>query len=678
MAQQQQHAADVHPDELCPPNKRYDLMDANKKVDLEHVQCSPESKILTNIIKNHPLRFSIAASSSVPWIYMAQFWNTLKEDGLKYRLRFMLDKKELTLTLDDFRKIFHLPQATANNHNSFMPPPSFSNMVPFYKQDRARDMYHNLQDDDIMKNIFNSGRHKNKVGMKIPDRMITDEMKQTEHYRMYTEVFRIDVPLTQSQPTESTHGTHRKTSAPRSSNPDKEVADSSANCHEEQEARENVALVDEHLASEEIEKMVEKQENIVGSQSQTSSVPEQQYQLYLAMKADPQLQQQDIAIWCNAKRQNPSEYEDYVSRESIIWISFSKREQAPSTSGNQEQDDDFDFWTDSYALDDDEIPTKQVSQDIMEEVSLTIDEAKLRKMADEMLRQRCTSGDEHHVKKILKRPALSLINQDLLDLKKEILAREDSFVTSTMFPAIIFKDDDSVVSNFRCSQTIRLSYAPTITFPGIEEHVSSPSSMEPIAWNYYLQEYVYCCMDSDNLTASRNGEKNYIIALALRVESCDKDSGRSELAVSGILVARVFGEMDMFKREKKRFRDLESDIELLKSAPREGLEMPKIFSDTGRMYRRSGEVCEVVEHCVSLYVVVSVLRLPYESVYSRRCVFRIDVLEELGVSILSYGVYYCVDSGGFETEQDYLVRESDVTVVQVSLFVWWSGLGTEL
>ncbi|GJT24605.1 hypothetical protein Tco_0894542 [Tanacetum coccineum] len=33
------------------------------------------------------------------------------------------------------------------------------------------------------------------------------------------------------------------------------------------------------------------------AQSQTSSVPEQQYQLYLAMKADPQLQQQDIAIW---------------------------------------------------------------------------------------------------------------------------------------------------------------------------------------------------------------------------------------------------------------------------------------------------------------------------------------------------------------------------------------------
>ncbi|GJX10922.1 hypothetical protein Tco_0200781 [Tanacetum coccineum] len=148
---QQQHAADVHPDELCPPNKRYDLMDANKKVDLEHVQCPPESKILTNIIKNHPLRFSIAASSSVPWIYMAQFWHTLKEDGSKYRLKFMLDKKELSLTLDDFRTIFHLPQN-----------PTI--MI-------------------TLCNTFIFGH---------------------EHYRMYAEVFGLDVPLTQSQRSEYT------------------------------------------------------------------------------------------------------------------------------------------------------------------------------------------------------------------------------------------------------------------------------------------------------------------------------------------------------------------------------------------------------------------------------------------------------------------------------------------
>ncbi|GKD08140.1 hypothetical protein Tco_1187825, partial [Tanacetum coccineum] len=105
------------------------------------------------------------------------------------------------------------------------------------------------------------------VGMQIPAWMITDEMKQTEHYRMYTEVFRIDVPLTQSQPTESTHITHRTTSALRSPNPDKEAAGLRPPGPVPTEARENVALVDEHLASEEIEKMVDGQENIVDDSS---------------------------------------------------------------------------------------------------------------------------------------------------------------------------------------------------------------------------------------------------------------------------------------------------------------------------------------------------------------------------------------------------------------------------
>ncbi|GJU97082.1 hypothetical protein Tco_1326353 [Tanacetum coccineum] len=160
--------------------------------------------------------------------------------------------------------------------------------------------------------------------------MITDEMKQTEHYWMYAEVFGIDVPLTQSQPTESTHRTHRKTSAPRSPNPDKEAAESSAprqstmirlhiperrstsltppapvppvdkademilqdtlqvsltkhKCREEQEARENVALVDEHLASEEIEKIVDGQENIFDD----SSIPRNDEPNILGTRIEP-------------------------------------------------------------------------------------------------------------------------------------------------------------------------------------------------------------------------------------------------------------------------------------------------------------------------------------------------------------------------------------------------------
>ncbi|GKE00171.1 hypothetical protein Tco_1388154, partial [Tanacetum coccineum] len=107
-------------------------MEANKKVDLENPSCTDESRIMANILQNHPLRFSIAASSSVPWIYLGQFWHTLHEDGSKYTLKFMLDRKELTLPLDDFRTIFHFPQATDNNHDHFVPALTFSEMVPFY------------------------------------------------------------------------------------------------------------------------------------------------------------------------------------------------------------------------------------------------------------------------------------------------------------------------------------------------------------------------------------------------------------------------------------------------------------------------------------------------------------------------------------------------------------------
>ncbi|GKE06063.1 hypothetical protein Tco_1398081 [Tanacetum coccineum] len=85
---QSQRQADVYQDELCPPNKRYALMDANNKIDLDNPLCLNESKILANIIYNHPLRFSIVASTSVPWIYLWQ--------------------------------IFQLAHATENNHERFV------------------------------------------------------------------------------------------------------------------------------------------------------------------------------------------------------------------------------------------------------------------------------------------------------------------------------------------------------------------------------------------------------------------------------------------------------------------------------------------------------------------------------------------------------------------------------
>ncbi|GKE96514.1 hypothetical protein Tco_1581369, partial [Tanacetum coccineum] len=123
-------------------------------------------------------------------------------------------------------------------------------------------------------------------------------------------------------------------------------------------------------------------------------------------------------------------------------------EQSPSSSGNQEQVDNYDFCTESYASDNDETPMKQVSQDIMEEVSLTINEAELKKIADEIkeilasLHPQKTTPLVQSCQRDPEAPALSLINQDLLYLKKGNSGPEKIVLLLYKFPAIIFNDVD--------------------------------------------------------------------------------------------------------------------------------------------------------------------------------------------------------------------------------------------
>ncbi|GJU17005.1 hypothetical protein Tco_1144971 [Tanacetum coccineum] len=121
---------------------------------------------------------------------------------------------------------------------------------------------------------------------------------------------------------------------------------------------------------------------------------------------------------------------------------------------NQEQLDDFGFWTDSYATDDYEIPYEKVLRELMDEMSHSVDEAKLLKVVDEMLRQRCTSGDEHkyHIDQMQN----FLKNDIVWESRKEIIvtphpqrstlkgsSRPEKIVMFLhKFPAVIFPDDD--------------------------------------------------------------------------------------------------------------------------------------------------------------------------------------------------------------------------------------------
>ncbi|GKE00782.1 hypothetical protein Tco_1388765 [Tanacetum coccineum] len=348
---QSQRPADVHQDELCPPNKRYALMDANKKVDLENPLCPDESIILANILQNHPLRFSIAASSLVPWIYLGQFWHTWQEDGSKYKLKFMLERKELTLTLDDFRTIFHLPQATDNNHDHFVPALKFSKMVPFYINNLGFTLElrstSNFKTTGLLQPIAlgrislltsKSNNHDSSSQIHKADDSRLDDNRRNEAYGDWMIILRL------LKVNQVLHKVLQDIL---------QVSLAEQKSHEELEATQNVEKFKEHLMAEEIKKLVE---DPLGFSLLSPS----------AVRPRDQDDPQDDAHLKgenSAKRQKTSEHGMFVFVES---------------SSN-----------------DDVLSNGKVSQELMDEMSQTVDEAKLRKVVDEMLRQQCTSGDEH-------------------------------------------------------------------------------------------------------------------------------------------------------------------------------------------------------------------------------------------------------------------------------------------
>ncbi|GJX27935.1 hypothetical protein Tco_0236014 [Tanacetum coccineum] len=324
---QPQRQTDVHQDEFCPPNKRYALMDSNKKMDLDN---------------------------PFTWIYSGRFWHTLKEDGSKYRLSFMLVRKELTLTLDDFRTIFQMPQATDNNHEHFIAAPNLA-------EQKSHD------EDEAKQNV-----------QKVEEHLIAEEIEKLVEGTENVENVEVDSSTLRQNETQNDPGTRLE---PKS-----------------------------NKESPEVEITAEVQPVIINEEEEGSA------------KDDYELKRRE-----NGRMQKTSEHGTYVFGESSSGQD-NESKPGPSTS--------------------DELPTEKVSKELVNEMSQTVDEAKLRKVVNEMKEilvlphlqkptlvvQSCQRDPKTH--------ALSLVNQDLLYLKKGISGPEKIVMSLHKFLAVIFLDDD--------------------------------------------------------------------------------------------------------------------------------------------------------------------------------------------------------------------------------------------
>nr|GEV60916.1 ribonuclease H [Tanacetum cinerariifolium] len=391
------------------------------------------------------------ASSSIPCIYMAHLWHTLKEYNSKYRLKFMLDKKEISLTLDDFRTISHLPQANDNNHDRFVPPTSFSDMVPLYKNELGFTM-----------------ELKTSSSFKTTSLLQPWQTATIGRNSLFSSSFNIFDSLSKI------YQDHHWKIQRQSWNKDSSLDDLKS---DEDPAPKLLPFVQEIRTI--LMMMLILRGRIIQSDRR-----------HLSIK--------------------------HMCLESHCLGKTMKKEQGLSTISNQVQVYDYDFWTESYASNDDEIPKKQVSQDIMKEVSLTIDEANLKKIADEMLRQRCTSGDEHqyHIdqmknflksdivwEKIVAKRAneciVSITKPDFKNLNKNDI--EDMYLlilngkvpdyveTRLLWSLLVFIRSSVIwerVHDFQLGiesyqQKVNLT-APTLSFTGIKKHEMFSIVYDPV------------------------------------------------------------------------------------------------------------------------------------------------------------------------------------------------------
>nr|GFB04751.1 hypothetical protein [Tanacetum cinerariifolium] len=312
--------------------------------------------------------------------------------------------------------------------------------------------------------------------------MITNQIKLTENYWLYAKVFGLDVLKTQLHLIESTQGTYRTTnplrtrnlvvvggqlSAPRRSTVIRLSIPSRRSTRltpptpipTTDEADDMILqdIIQLSLAEQKSHKEYEARENADSSTLRNGDNPND-----LGTRLEPRSDKEspEVVITTVVQLVNINNKEEESAKDDY---ELKRREN-----------------TNSYATDDDDVlSNEKVPQELMDDMSQTVDEAKLCKVINEMLRQQCTSEDEHKyhidqmqnfsksdivwesIKDIIvllyqpkhtsvvqsrqrdpKAYALTMVKQDLLYLKKGNTRSEKIALSLYKFLAVRFLDND--------------------------------------------------------------------------------------------------------------------------------------------------------------------------------------------------------------------------------------------
>ncbi|GJU24155.1 hypothetical protein Tco_1162776 [Tanacetum coccineum] len=335
-----------------------------------------------------------------------------------------LNSSILTMTVADFIRIFRLPQATDNNHAEFVDAPTFSQMVPFYRNALGFSLTLRSPLNCVKRTptvVADTGTHRITSAPRIPNPEVTEGESSTQ---FKPTVIRFCVPPKRQDP---------ETPIPTSTEIDITNLDETLQMSiaiqrsiEDYKAQQNVAKVKEYMVDEELDQLLkgtetvdvdafmddflnsqedsdtrikpksdkespkaekdvdmvtihyeEVEEGLAGDEFELrrrekekdapSSVDKEKLQELTVIDPTHSSSSPSSSLpkpkTGSAKRQKTSKQGTYSVGESSSEQAMNQ-EPNPSGLGTQEQLDEFDALTDGFATDDDEVPNEEVSQDL--------------------------------------------------------------------------------------------------------------------------------------------------------------------------------------------------------------------------------------------------------------------------------------------------------------------------
>nr|GEY01269.1 copia protein [Tanacetum cinerariifolium] len=116
-------------DQILPHIRWVPIGKTNCYLDIERSQSNPIYKIAVDILKHTNFFRAVTASSTIPSIFIQQFWDTVRYDKTVGCYKCQLDKQWFDLTKDTLRDALQI--TLVNNNNAFSSPPTPDSLINF-------------------------------------------------------------------------------------------------------------------------------------------------------------------------------------------------------------------------------------------------------------------------------------------------------------------------------------------------------------------------------------------------------------------------------------------------------------------------------------------------------------------------------------------------------------------